>query len=151
MRLCLVTAVLATMAFGLPASAVEPASALDRILDQENAGRKFKEAPLVDDKTFLRRVSVDLNGRIPTESEIKEFLALPAETRRTQWVDKLLKREQFADRWTVFFGDMLRIRSGSEGGGEFLALVHRALDKGLPYDVMCRQLLAASGKAGLTP
>ena len=68
-----------------------------------------------------------------------------------EWADKLLKREQFADRWTVFFGDMFRIRSDSEGGAELLALAHRAVDKGLPYDAMCRQLLSASGKAGLTP
>ena len=60
-------------------------------------------APLVDDLTYLRRLSVDLNGRIPTENEINEFLALPAGTRRAVWVDKLLQRDQFADRWTVFF------------------------------------------------
>src|SRR5207237_221723 len=45
----------------------------------------------------------------------------------------------------------LRVRSNAEGGGELLALVHGAVDKGLPYDVMSRQLIAASGKAGLTP
>ncbi len=151
MRFCLLWALIATMAIGLPAPAATPSAEVDRLLQQENAASKVKEAPLVDDLAFLRRVSVDLNGRIPTEAEIKEFLALPAGTRRAQWVEKLLKRDQFADRWTVFFGDMLRIRSGSEGGAEFLAMVHRGLDKGLPYDALCRQLLSASGKAGLTP
>jgi len=151
MRFCLVWALIAMTAFALPSSAAEPAAALDRILDQENVGRQVKEAPLVDDLTYLRRVSVDLNGRIPTEAEIKEFLALPAGTRRVEWADKLLKRDEFADRWTVFLGDMFRIRSGSEGGASFLALVHRAVDKGLPYDALCRQLLSASGKAGVTP
>lgn len=151
MRFCLVWTLIAMTALALPLSAAEPAAALDRLLDQENAGRTVKEAPLVNDLTYLRRLSVDLNGRIPTEAEIKEYLALPAGTRRTQWVEKLLKRDEFADRWTVFLGDMFRIRSGSEGGASFLALVHRAVDKGMPYDVLCRQLLAASGKAGVTP
>ncbi len=151
MRFWLLWAMAVMAGFGLPAPAAEPAAALDRLLEQENAGRKVREAGVVDDLTYLRRVSVDLNGRIPTDAEIKEFLALSAGTRRAEWADKLLKREQFADRWTVFFGDMFRIRSGSEGGAELLALAHRAVDKGLPYDAMCRQLLSASGKAGLTP
>lgn len=124
---------------------------VDELLARENAERKVQQAPIIDDLAFLRRVSIDLIGRIPTEQEIQRYLALPAGERRTKAIDDLLKRDQFADRWTVFFGDMLRIRSNTDGGASFLAFVHRAIDAGLPYDVMSRQLLSATGKAGLTP
>lgn len=133
------------------ASAAETAGQIDRLLAQENAGRKVKEAPVVEDLSFLRRVYLDLVGRIPTEAEIQKFLALPAKERRTRVIDELSKREQFADRWAIFLGDMLRIRSNADGGAAFLAHVHRALETDLPYDVLCRQLIAASGKANLTP
>ena len=60
-------------------------------------------------------------------------------------------RERFADRWTVFFGDMLRIRSGAEGGTQFTAYIHKALETGMPYDELCRRLISANGKPGRTP
>jgi hypothetical protein len=151
MRLRLWGAAGVLLAFVGSATAADPASQVDRLIKEENAGRKITEAPIVDDLGFLRRAYIDTIGRIPTEKEIKAFLALPARDRRRIALDDLTKREQFADRWTVFFGDMFRIRSNADGGAAFLAHVHRALEKDLPYDVLCRQLIAASGKANLTP
>jgi hypothetical protein len=66
-------------------------------------------------------------------------------------VDKLLKHPGFADRWTVFFADQFRIRANADGGAAELAFVHKAVEEGVPYDVLCRQLLTASGKAGRVP
>src|SRR5262245_56310447 len=122
--MCLSAAI--ALVFSLSAPAAQPGHRVDELLARENAGRKVQEAPIVDDLAFLRRVSVDLIGRIPTDDEIQRYLALPAGERRTRTIDDLLKRDQFADRWTVFFGDMLRIRSNTEGGAAFLAFVHRA-------------------------
>ncbi len=151
MRLRLWGAASVILAFVGSSVAADPASTLDRLIMEGNAGRKVTEAPVVDDLGFLRRAFVDVIGRIPTEKEIQSFLALPERTRRVTILDDLSKREQFADRWTVFFGDMFRIRSNSDGGAAFLAHTHRAIERDLPYDVYCRQLLAASGKANLTP
>ncbi len=133
------------------AGAVRAASPLDGLLAKENVGRKVQEAPVVDDLAFMRRLSVDLNGRIPTEEEIQKFLALPDGERRQRLIDDLTQRPEFADRWTVFFSDMIRVRSNLEGGPELQALVHRAVEKNLPYDTMARQLIAARGKAGMMP
>lgn len=127
------------------------ATALDEVLAAENQGRTLIEAPLVDDLAFLRRVTVDLIGRIPSVEEIDRYLALPAEDRRAQTIDRLLGEERFADRWSVFFADMLRIRSGAAGGEQFLAFVHSAVEQGMPYDEMCRRLLAANGRPSAVP
>ena len=138
----------------LPAISAEPspsATELDRLLAADNAGRTVALAAPVDDLAFLRRVTVDLVGRIPTEDEIKEFRKLPAGERRELTIDRLLQDERLADRWTVFFGDMLRIRSYASGGAQLTAFVHKAVEEGMPYDAMCRQLLIANGKAGSTP
>jgi hypothetical protein len=127
------------------------AQALDAVLAAENQGRQLVEAPLVDDLAFLRRVTVDLIGRIPTVEEIDAYLALPAEVRREQTIDRLLADPRFADRWSVFFADMLRIRSGAAGGEQFLAFVHAAVEQDMPYDEMCRRLLAANGRPSAVP
>src|SRR5437870_11105326 len=68
------------------------ASELDRIVSAENKAADVALAalPVVDDAAFLRRIYVDLIGRIPTEGEVREFAASPAKTRRNDLIDKLL-------------------------------------------------------------
>lgn len=124
---------------------------LDQILNAENAGVKAKAAPVVGDLAFLRRISVDLIGRIPTAEEQVEFLAWPSAERRGLAVEKLMADGRFVDRWTIFYADMLRLRTNAEGGQAFLAFVHRAVESNMPYDEMVRQLLVANGKANYVP
>ncbi|MFT7641472.1 MAG: hypothetical protein ACI9G1_003222, partial [Pirellulaceae bacterium] len=111
----------------------------------------LKPTPVINDLTYLRRVSVDLIGRIPTGVEIREYMKWPAEQRRAMLVDKLISDERFADRWTAFMGDMLRLRSNATGGAALTAYVHQAIQENMPYDELCRRLLAANGKANSTP
>ncbi|GIS61042.1 MAG: hypothetical protein CM1200mP2_32670 [Planctomycetaceae bacterium] len=132
-----------------------PAAAdpLGKVLDQENQdnGVSRKALPGVDDLTYLRRVTIDLIGRIPTAEEIQNFESLAPSTRQQKTVERLLADERFADRWTIFFADMLRLRSNAEGGGASIAFIHRAVRDGMGWDEMSRRMIAASGKAGATP
>lgn len=128
-----------------------PLVEVDRLIAMENADRKVQSAPVIDDLAFLRRVTIDIVGRIPTESEIRDFMAAPQAERRSAVIDRLLQDDRFADRWTVFYSDMLRIRSYTDGGYQLSAFVHQATKEGMPYDVMCRQLISANGKAGRVP
>ncbi len=132
-------------------SVTQGATELDQFLAQENAERKVDTAPLIDDLAFLRRVSLDLIGRIPTLPEIQAYEALPKGERRALVVEGLLKKEEFGDRWTVFMADLLRIRANADGGSALLAWVHKSVQDGLPYDILCRQLIVATGKAGKIP
>lgn len=124
---------------------------IDQHLAEENAGTKLKPTAPVHDLAFLRRITVDLIGRIPTSEEIVEYQSWPASERRAKATEKLLADGRFADRWTVFYADMLRLRTNAEGGQAFLAFVHQAVEAQMPYDEMVRQLLAANGKANYTP
>jgi len=150
-------ALAATASFALagppaPPDPVAIARSIDKLIADENAaGAKTREAPAVDDLAFLRRVSLDLNARIPTDEEIKKFLAMPAADRRSKYIEDLMGREQFADRWAIFYGDMLRVRYGADGGPAFQAFIHEAVRVNMPYDVLTRKLLSASGRAGTTP
>ena len=107
---------------------------VNRLLTQENKARQPKAAGFVDDLAYLRRVTVDLVGRIPTDEEIQDYQKLAANQRRAKTVERLLADPRFADRWTVFFADMLRIRSNADGGAALLAYVHKVVEDGMPYD-----------------
>ncbi|WP_425615777.1 DUF1553 domain-containing protein [Anatilimnocola sp. NA78] len=142
----------AILSWGLSRTATA-AGRVDELIAQTNksAGLKLPLQPLVDDPTFLRRVYVDLIGRIPTEAEVREFASMPVQGRREALVDKLLKDGRFTDRWTIFYADMLRLRSQASGGNALIAYVHQAVETGMPYDEMARRLISINGKAGKIP
>lgn len=137
-----------------PASLAETAGLADKILAQENAIAKGPKAPvagLIDDLAFLRRATVDLIGRIPAEEEIKQFEREGAGERREKLIDRLIAHPRFAERWTVFYADMLRVRSQQDGGPQLLAFVNRSVAEGKPYDQMARELIATNGRPENTP
>lgn len=135
------------------AEAVSDGSQLSRVLNEENGelGVTVKPVSLVDDTAYLRRVSVDLIGRIPNHQEIQEYLAWPAAERRSKLIDRLMADPRFVDRWTTFYADMLRLRSNSPGGAAALAFVHQAVEDDMPYDELARRFISANGKAGAVP
>ena len=129
------------------------AADLDEILAAENKSKDVQQTPvpLVDDLGFSRRVCLDLTGRIPTGKEIAAYLKWPENERRAKLIDQYMQDEGFANRWSAFFADMLRIRSSKEGGTELLAYVHNAIRTDMPYDEMCRRMISVNGKEGRTP
>jgi len=134
----------------IPVSAADAATIIDDILARENAGSDSITTPPVSDTVFLRRATIDIIGRIPTMDEIREFEA-SGEDRREKLIDRLLSHKRFADRWTIFMADMLRIRSDIEGGNQLLAYVNGSLASGKPYDILARELISASGRANSNP
>ena len=134
-----------------PETPADAARLLDEIIRHTLDTSRILPTGSVDDLAFLRRTSIDIIGRIPKSEEIDTFLAWPAQTRRAQLVDSLLSHPRFADRWSVFFADMLRIRSGQPGADRWLGWVHGSLRDAKPYDQMVRQLIASSGRPGSAP
>ena len=134
----------------IPVSAADAASILDDILARENMGGEAITTAPIDDNTFLRRTSIDIIGRIPTMPEIREYESW-GDDRREKLISKLIAHPRFADRWTIFMADMLRIRSNIEGGNQLLAYVNGSLAQDKPYDLLARELISASGRANSNP
>jgi len=128
-------------------------SKVDALLAKGNAKAKqpLKRAGQIDGLTFLRRASIDIIGRIPTHAEIEQFQKWPAAERRSKIVDKLLADPRYADRWTVFLSDILRIRSNATGGNALLAYIHKALEENRPWDELARKMISANGTTGNAP
>ena len=137
-----------------PKSLAEAAVMADQILKRENEALKdvtLRKAPIIDDLAFLRRATVDLIGRIPTTAELRQFEADHSADRRERLIDRLIAHERFAERWTVFFADMLRVRSQQDGGPQLLAYVNRSVAEKKPYDEMARELIATNGRPESAP
>jgi hypothetical protein len=101
-----------------------------------------------DDATFLRRVTLDLTGRLPTPELIDEFVGKQDEAKREQLVDRLLGSEQFNQYWTLQLAKLLRVRSQPndfQGALTYHRWLNRQVAAGTGYDELARQLLLASG------
>ncbi len=68
---------------------------------------------LSSDEEFLRRVSIDLLGLLPTPEELQRFVTDKAKNKREVMVDALLKRPEFTDLWVMKWAETLQIRSVS--------------------------------------
>jgi hypothetical protein len=84
------------------------AAGLDPLIEALWREAKVTPAPVADDGAFLRRVSLDLIGRVPTLDEAQAFLADPSVAdRRARAVDRLLGGREFAEHWGDLYADLL--------------------------------------------
>jgi hypothetical protein len=65
-------------------------------------------APLSTDEEFMRRLSLDLTGRIPSPADVRAFVADSSPTKRNALIDKLIYSSEFNDKWTMWLGDLLQ-------------------------------------------
>src|SRR5262249_39849507 len=69
-------------------------------------------APVSTDAEFLRRVMLDITGRIPKPDQVEAFLNDSNPGKRSALIDSLIASEAFVDNWTLFFGNLFQVTSG---------------------------------------
>ncbi len=106
-------------------------------------------SPVCDDATFLRRVTLDIAGRLPTDDETAKFLAHNSTEKRDLLIDDLLRSPDYADffanKWTALLKNRRDDASDIVSNFAFHAWVRDSLLANKPYDQFVRELLAATG------
>ncbi len=80
---------------------------IDVELERRWAALELEPSPLASDAEFLRRASLDLIGRVPTQAEVEAFLADDDPDKRAAKLDALLASEEFAAHWAGIWADTL--------------------------------------------
>lgn len=121
------------------------------LIDEYIFGRMEREgiphAPLASDEEFIRRLYLDLTGRIPDATAVEKFLADSDPDKRDQLIDDLVPSEASAAKWTHLFVDMTRPLSGTigtEGVNLYYSYIHDAYRTNLPFDRLVRDLITAN-------
>ena len=129
-----------------------PCTGIDDCIQKTAAAAGVPLTYLTTDIEFLRRVRLDLTGRIPTKSELLAFLLDTSETKRADLVDRLLVTSEWADRWAMFFGDLYQntqltamVNRYQFGRDSFHLYLRDSLRENMPYDEMVREMIAAEG------
>lgn len=105
-------------------------------------------SPFIDDATFLRRVSLDVTGTLPTSAQARKFLSDSAPDKRARLVDQLLKRPEYADYWAMKWSDLLKadkLKITPQGTVGLTRWLHKQFAENRPYDEMVREILTIQG------
>jgi len=105
-------------------------------------------SPLVGDREFLRRVYIDLVGRIPRLEETLGFERDASADKRDVLIDQLIDSEEFVERWSYYFEDLFRAgnRMGF-GKNLFHYWIEEWLRLDRPYSDVVTDLLTQGGKS----
>ncbi|MFQ5732416.1 MAG: DUF1549 domain-containing protein [Planctomycetaceae bacterium] len=121
---------------------------IDRHVDAKLRKLNITPSGVCDDATFLRRVSLDLIGTLPTAGEARRFLADKRKHKRAKLVEALMKRPEFADYQALKWSDLLRVDRqalGHKGAYEYYRWIREAIAANKPYDRFVRELITAEG------
>lgn len=123
----------------------EASARIDKLLAERWAKDNVKPAELADDAEFMRRVYLDLTGRIPRASEARTFLADTSSDKRVKLIEKLLDSpgyvNHFSNTWRALMlpeANNLRFLDFN-----FAAWVGKQVRDNVPYDQMVREVLTA--------
>lgn len=139
-----------TIPLGAPVEALPPAkNFVDEHVFANLKRIGIPPSPVADDATFLRRVSLDIAGRLPTLEEVQAFQTSQASDKRDQAIEALLSSPDYADyfanKWTALLKNKRDDAADITANFAFHAWMRDSLLANRPYDDIVRQILAATG------
>jgi hypothetical protein len=124
---------------------------IDTLVLKTFRSKGIEPANLCSDAVFIRRVYLDVIGTLPEPQDVREFLKDRNPRKRAELIHELLKRDEFADYWSLKWCDLLRVKAEfpiNLWPNAVQAYHHWILDAirhDMPYDQFARELLTSSG------
>ena len=125
-------------------------SSIDDFIATRLATAKVTAAPILDDHAFLRRVTLDTIGTVPTPAQMDAFLRDPSAKRRANAIDRLLGHPGWADHWVSYWQDVLAENPGIlkpmlNNTGPFRWWIHESFADNKPMDRFATELILMEG------
>jgi len=156
-----VAVALASLPLGAPVNRLPPErNYIDQLVFKKLKQVGMPPSELCDDATYIRRVTLDVAGRLPARDETEKFLADKDPKKREKWVDELLAGPDYADYFANYWSALLRNQRTAVGGRTepymrgtyaFHDWIRQSLYSNKPYDVFVREVIAASGDIADNP
>ncbi|QRR04067.1 DUF1549 domain-containing protein [Dyadobacter sandarakinus] len=121
---------------------------IDRFVNAYFVKNKISWKPVVDDRTYIRRVYLDIVGLLPSPEQVDTFLADSRPDKRELLAKELLNRNSdYAQHWLSFWNDALRndyTGTGYITGGRFdiTKWLYTSLEVNKPYNFFVRELIS---------
>lgn len=125
----------------LPAADLPIQTAIDQQIDAAIKAAGVTPAPQADDATLIRRLTLDLVGRIPTLGEVEEFVRSTDPKKRAELIDRLLASPAFARHQGEQFYAMFQADNNRRGGGALRDYFVSALAENRSWNQIYRELM----------
>jgi hypothetical protein len=133
----------------------KPTNFIDEMIFAKLKTIGMPPSPLCDDATFIRRVSLDIAGRLPNLDETRKFVADAAPDKRDRLIDSLLGSAEYADffanKWSALLRNKRTKPADARGNFAFHDWIRDAMLANKPYDQFVREIVAASGEVEENP
>ncbi|WP_238388595.1 DUF1549 domain-containing protein [Roseimaritima ulvae] len=132
-----------------------PRNPIDEAINAKLARLNIPASPRCDDATFIRRVTLDLAGRLPTVEEARAFSADSSADKRDELIERLLDSpdyaQWFASKWMTILRNERKSTGYQYGTYAFARWIRRSLAENKPYDQFVRQIITATGHIDANP
>ncbi len=135
---------------GIPSdpNVAQAAMAIDRLVAAGLKKAGEGPNPLTNDEQFVRRLYLDLAGRIPTRGETIRFLVDKSDTKRARLIDTLVSGEGMNSRLFNYFADMLRMADDAQKSKfyNYEEWLKEQIAENRPWNEVVHDMMAADGK-----
>lgn len=142
-------------ASGTPADSKAVAAEVDRLIlaDLQKAG--VKPADRCSDADFLRRVSLDITGQLPSPRDVTIFSLDPESDKRTILVDQLLRSPEYGKNWARYWRDVVYMPATDNRArisqAEFEKWMADELEADKGWNEIVTSMLTATGEVKANP
>lgn len=122
-------------------------SPIDQLINDYFEKNGVSWPQVVDDRTFIKRVYLDIIGLLPEPQQVQQFLENKKTNKRQLLIDELLRdSKNYTENWLSFWNDLLRNDYSGPGfitGGrkQITAWLYTSLEQNKPYNAMVKQLV----------
>ena len=128
---------------------------IDKLLAQELKKHGIKPAPLTTDEQFMRRVYLDLTGKLPMPADITDFLKDQNPNKRAKLIDQLLETDEYAKHWANYWHSVIASRATDPillfAGEQFKPWMAAQLKANKSWAEVTRSMLTAEGELRFFP
>ncbi len=124
---------------------------IDEVILEHLKKKNLTPAKLCSDAVFVRRVYLDLTGRIPTSQQAQSFIDDKSTNKREKLVDSLISSDEFNQYFSMLFCDFLRVKAEfpinlwPNAAQAYHRFIYKSLADNVPYNEMVRRVLVSTG------
>jgi len=148
MKILLIALSILPASLALNGASLPEAQKIDSILAREWEKNNLKPNPPAPDEVIVRRLYLDIAGRIPSAQETLDFVKSNDPQKRAKLIDKLLASDGYTSAMFNFWADVLRMTDNVKGrltAEAYAEYVKRCLKENKPYDQFVRDLITTDG------
>ena len=130
-----------------------PAHSIDSYIFGAIQAHQITPAPKTTDWEFVRRIYLDLTGRIPTPQQAVTFVADSTPNKRAKLIQQLIGTPEWVDKWTMFYGDLFQntvqkpstgLVRFAQGRNAFYTYIKTSLTNNKPYNQIATDLISTA-------